>query len=103
VKLPEERICILYGQGRTQMVWKPRILTPSGPIMVKAILQARSEKRLPDSSLPGEDIVGSRAIHLFQLQTQRMRLTDREAAGLYQLVSEVMEQERRYPLPWGAK
>jgi len=76
------------------MVWKPRILTASGPIMAWAILQARSEKRLPGNLLPGEDTIGSRAIHLFQLQTQRMRLTDREAAGLYATVSEVMKQER---------
>ena len=94
MKLPEERIYLLYGQGMTRLLWKPRILTSSSRIMAEAIIRARSEKVLPGNFLPGEDAIGSRAIHLFQLQTQRMRLTDREAAGLYQLVNQVMEQER---------
>jgi hypothetical protein len=45
--------------------------------------------------------MASRAVHLFQLQTQRMRLTDREAAGLYAIVNQVMKQERRYPFAMG--
>jgi hypothetical protein len=96
VKLQAERIYLLHGQGRTRIVWKPRILTPSGPIMAWAILQARlaHEKGLLGNALPGEDVRASRAIHLFQMQTQRMRLTDREAANLYATVSEVMKQER---------
>jgi hypothetical protein len=68
--------------------------------MAWAILQAQSahEKGQLGNALPGEDVTASRAVHLFQLQTQRMRLTDREAANLFATVSEAMKEESRSPV-----
>ena len=103
MKLPQERICTLHGWGRSQVIWRPRIMTSSSRIMAWSIIRARSEDDNGHlgNALPGEDVMASRAVHLFQLQTQRMRLTDREAAGLYAIVNQVMKQERRYPFAMG--
>jgi hypothetical protein len=93
-------ICyILRSQGRVRLLWKPRILTPSGPIMARAITQGSRSVRNkgPVGPYPGEDAVGSRAILLFQQQTGGLRLTDEAAADLYQLVRGAMEQEGVMP------
>jgi len=92
-------ICyILRGSRMTQMVWKPRIMVPNSKIMAKAILQASSSVwPMGQKPYPGEDVAASRAILLFQQQTQGLRLSEEQSADLYQLVRRALREEGVMP------
>jgi hypothetical protein len=92
------RVYLLRGQGgRVRILWRPRILTPSGPIMAKAIVQANRNKELLTNPYPGEDVVASRSIQLFQLATGGLRLGDKAAADLYQIIRKALKEEGLMP------
>jgi len=75
------RVYLLRGQRRVRILLRPRILVPNHRIMAKAIKVSRSANREP--AYPGEDTAASRAILVFQQQTQGLRLSDEAAADLH--------------------
>jgi hypothetical protein len=82
---------VLRMGPRITVVWRPRIRIPNSRIMAKAI-----STELEAAKRDGRIFNYRWAVERFQIQSQKMRLDDAEAAELFEIVSKAMKEETNF-------